>query len=357
MSNYYIGCRLSLMSKAKLRYEGTLAGIDTEKCTVELHNVQSFGTEDRVPEKPVARTPGTYDLIIFNGHDLEDLQVIPQKEEGIEQQDPAIINAPKKTAKSDKPATPKEPGSSLLGSGPNKTTSRDNSMSRNDPIGTQPNKAGAIGQNPANQRGGLGHDVNRSAFSKPNENRNRDRDLDRDNNNNKRDQLRDQANSNKNLAGRRDHGNNSTSSSNRNEMNNRETRNENINNNNRDRHDPMNRNPQNHWKSQGMTGASVMHAGNRAAQMKKERDERAAKARAAQMERQKKLKEEKERKEKEELEKYKGEFDFDGQNAKFDKDQIAKELEKLRGVLEGKLRYSALDLKFSLPPSVKGPFF
>ena len=96
---YYIGCRLSLMSKAKLRYEGTLAGIDTEKCTVELHNVQSFGTEDRVPPPNVIPpTPGSYDLIIFNGHDLDDLKVIPDRNP-IEMQDPAIINAPKRNEK------------------------------------------------------------------------------------------------------------------------------------------------------------------------------------------------------------------------------------------------------------------
>ena len=43
----HLGCTLSLISKANIRYEGILKGIDTDKCTLTLNNVQSYGTENR----------------------------------------------------------------------------------------------------------------------------------------------------------------------------------------------------------------------------------------------------------------------------------------------------------------------
>jgi len=89
----YIGCTLSLTSKAQIRYKGILAGIDTVNCTLTLHKVQSFGTENRCPENKIPPTPGTYDLIIFNGHDIEDVTVITKMDQ---LNDPAIINAQKK---------------------------------------------------------------------------------------------------------------------------------------------------------------------------------------------------------------------------------------------------------------------
>ena len=290
---YYIGCRLSLMSKAKLRYEGTLAGIDTEKCTVELHNVQSFGTENRCPENKIPPTPGTYDLIIFNGHDLDDLKVVP-KDEPIEQQDPAIINAPKKTSKSEKAkqgagaGASQQTGPGLLGTGP-QGGSKSGGPPANKapgPIG-QPSSA-APGQNSVQR---LGHDVNRSAFSKPGNEREAAQG---------QNQARDKSH-HSGGRGRRDLQNNSTSSSNNNAPNN------------------FNRRP-----GPGLNQKSI--------QQQREQNEAArASARQAQMEKQRKLREEKEKKQKEDLEKYKSDLDFDSLNAKFDKDSIAKELEqKLR---------------------------
>merc|ERR1712038_2215890 len=90
----HIGCTLSLTSKANIRYEGVLKGIDTEKCTLTLNNVQSFGTEDR-SSKVIPPSQDIYDLIIFNGHDIQDVQVVEKKEEQDEQPaiDPAIMRA------------------------------------------------------------------------------------------------------------------------------------------------------------------------------------------------------------------------------------------------------------------------
>jgi protein LSM14 len=91
----YIGCTLSLISKAKIRYTGVLASIDTANTTLTLHKVQSHGTEDRTPGKFIPPQPGTYDMIIFNGHDIEDLSVVQKEPEPI--QDPAILNMQKQT--------------------------------------------------------------------------------------------------------------------------------------------------------------------------------------------------------------------------------------------------------------------
>ena len=56
----YLGSRISLISKAKIRYEGILYAIDTENMTVALTKVRSFGTEDRNPERPVPPRDETF---------------------------------------------------------------------------------------------------------------------------------------------------------------------------------------------------------------------------------------------------------------------------------------------------------
>ena len=56
----YLGSRISLISKAQIRYEGILYAIDTENMTVALTKVRSFGTEDRNPERPVPPRDETF---------------------------------------------------------------------------------------------------------------------------------------------------------------------------------------------------------------------------------------------------------------------------------------------------------
>ena len=99
MATQYIGSRISLISKNDVRYEGILYSIDPTKLEVVLQNgkqdlffftlplthtcllpsysfpVQSFGTEDRVSENPIASSPGVFGFIAFSGPDIKELNV------------------------------------------------------------------------------------------------------------------------------------------------------------------------------------------------------------------------------------------------------------------------------------------
>jgi len=88
----YLGSRISLISKAKIRYEGILYAIDTENMTVALTKVRSFGTEDRNPERPVPPRDETFEYIIFRGTDIFDLTVCDLPQDRLPQ-DPAILGA------------------------------------------------------------------------------------------------------------------------------------------------------------------------------------------------------------------------------------------------------------------------
>ncbi|KAI9799535.1 MAG: hypothetical protein M1825_004461 [Sarcosagium campestre] len=73
----YIGSRISLLSKSDIRYVGTLHEIDSEKTTVSLEQVTSFGTEGRRggtdDEVPPVDEP--FDYIVFRGSDVKDLRI------------------------------------------------------------------------------------------------------------------------------------------------------------------------------------------------------------------------------------------------------------------------------------------
>ncbi|XP_008318430.1 protein LSM14 homolog B-like isoform X2 [Cynoglossus semilaevis] len=90
----YIGSKISLISKAQIRYEGILSSVDTERSTVALAKVKSYGTEDRHTNRPVPPKDEIYEYIIFRGSDIKDITVSepPKPHHGLPL-DPAIVQS------------------------------------------------------------------------------------------------------------------------------------------------------------------------------------------------------------------------------------------------------------------------
>ena len=88
----YLGNEISLISKARILYEGVLYTVDTDTSTVALAQVRSFGTEDRPTDRPVPPREELYECIIFRGSDIKDITVCePPKAQHALPQDPAIV--------------------------------------------------------------------------------------------------------------------------------------------------------------------------------------------------------------------------------------------------------------------------
>lgn len=88
----YIGSKISLISKAEIRYEGTLYAVDTNESTVTLQKVKSFGTENRPAAKHVPPRSEIYEYIIFRGSDIKDLHVSEVNKQEEQPSDPAILS-------------------------------------------------------------------------------------------------------------------------------------------------------------------------------------------------------------------------------------------------------------------------
>ncbi|XP_077384577.1 protein LSM14 homolog B-like isoform X2 [Festucalex cinctus] len=90
----YIGSKISLISKAQIRYEGVLSYVDTERSTVALAKVKSFGTEDRPTGSPLPPKSEVYEYIIFRGSDIKEITVSePAKPHHGLPRDPAIVQS------------------------------------------------------------------------------------------------------------------------------------------------------------------------------------------------------------------------------------------------------------------------
>ena len=96
----YIGSRISLISKSDIKYIGTLHEINSEKHTVALEQVSSFGTEGRKgnPSEEIPGSDQVYEYIVFRGSDVKELTIVapPGQREGENRppkvpDDPAIL--------------------------------------------------------------------------------------------------------------------------------------------------------------------------------------------------------------------------------------------------------------------------
>jgi len=72
----YIGCKISLISKSEIRYEGILHDINNVDSSLTVQNVKSYGTEGRKKVGPqIPPSAEIYDYIVFKGTDIQDIQI------------------------------------------------------------------------------------------------------------------------------------------------------------------------------------------------------------------------------------------------------------------------------------------
>ncbi|KAK0172486.1 hypothetical protein PV328_005797 [Microctonus aethiopoides] len=101
-----LGSKISLISKADIRYEGRLFTVDPQECTIALANVRSFGTEDRETQFPVAPQNQVYEYILFRGSDIKDIRVVTNV--NTIPNDPAIVQMTVQPSMNQQPYQPQQ---------------------------------------------------------------------------------------------------------------------------------------------------------------------------------------------------------------------------------------------------------
>ncbi|KAM3136020.1 hypothetical protein pb186bvf_011825 [Paramecium bursaria] len=66
--------KVSIITKAEIRYEGTLYQINPQQQTLALKEVRSFGTEGRRPDHEIPPNSQTYDVLVFKAIDIKELK-------------------------------------------------------------------------------------------------------------------------------------------------------------------------------------------------------------------------------------------------------------------------------------------
>ncbi|RHZ64620.1 hypothetical protein Glove_321g32 [Diversispora epigaea] len=94
----YIGSKISLISRSDIRYVGILHSINSTDSTVALEQVRSYGTEGRRgnSSEEIPPSDNVFEYIVFRGSDVKDLHVCeaPAQQQSITPQvpnDPAIL--------------------------------------------------------------------------------------------------------------------------------------------------------------------------------------------------------------------------------------------------------------------------
>ena len=77
----FLGSKIRIFSKAKIRYEGIFYTFNHGDKTISLSSVKSFGTETRLVARYVApRDDEVYSYIVFRVGDITDIQILENME-------------------------------------------------------------------------------------------------------------------------------------------------------------------------------------------------------------------------------------------------------------------------------------
>ena len=86
--------RIRIFTNSDIRYEGTLYKINPEEKTITLKGVQSFGTENRRPDRHQPASSLIYEYIVFRSIEIKDLIVLKDEDNYSEKKPEARAEAP-----------------------------------------------------------------------------------------------------------------------------------------------------------------------------------------------------------------------------------------------------------------------